>query len=274
MNTYIADPCMFKTMQEQEDIRLHVHIEDTQPMELLDLTGSLVALNNQYVSYLKKHKGDNVKSEAKLYVKEIRHGSVIVELVDTMVASVLPFMENANTIVGFVGYCKAAIDYFLGKSNERPDLSVQDCKDFANIVNPITADNGAIIHIGTYVNGDVNVVLEADSTESNAIQNAVSKEIERLSVREQTDIHRNVLMTWQQASSDIRNNAKNRGIIDSILPNRAMKVLFDDEDVKRQMLYGEDNPLTSVYVVDVKVETSQGKPVAYRIEKLHEVFEA
>ena len=29
---------MFKTMQEQEDIRLHVHIEDTQPMELLDLT--------------------------------------------------------------------------------------------------------------------------------------------------------------------------------------------------------------------------------------------
>ena len=53
-----------------------------------------------------------------------------------------------------------------------------------------------------------------------------------------------------------------------------MKVLFDDEEVKREMLYGEDNPLTSVYVVDVKVETSQDKPVAYCIVKLHEVFEA
>lgn len=83
-----------------------------------------------------------------------------------------------------------------------------------------------------------------------------------------------VLMTWQQASSDIKNNAKNRGVIDSILPGRAMKVLFDDEEVKREMLYGEDNPLTSVYVVDVKVETSQDKPVAYCIVKLHEVFEA
>lgn len=38
-----------------QDIRLHIHIEDTQPMELLDLTSSLVALNNQYVAYLKKH---------------------------------------------------------------------------------------------------------------------------------------------------------------------------------------------------------------------------
>lgn len=258
----------------QEDIRLHIHIEDTQPMELLDLTGSLVALNNQYVSYLKKHKGNNIKSEAKLYVKEIRHGSVIVELVDTMFASVLPFMENANTIIGFAEYCKSAIDYFLGKSKERPELTVADCKDFANIVNPITADNGAVINIGTYVNGDIHVILRADSTESNAIQNAANKEINKLSVLEQTDIYRNVLMTWQQASSDIRNNAKNKGFIDSICPGRALKVLFDDEDVKKQMLYGEDNPLTSVYVVDVKVDTSQGKPVAYRIEKLHEVFEA
>lgn len=82
------------------------------------------------------------------------------------------------------------------------------------------------------------------------------------------------LMTWQQASSDIKNNAKNRGVIDSIFPGHAMKVLFDDENIKRMMLYGEDNPLTSVYVVDVKVETSQNKPVAYRIVKFHEMFES
>lgn len=271
MICYIVHPCKSKPM---EDIRLHIHIKDTQPMELLDLTGSLVALNSQYVSYLKRHAGDNIRSEAKLYVKEIRHGSVIVELVDTMAVAVLPFMENANTIIGFVEYCKAAIGYFLGKSDDNPGLTVSDCRDFGNIVNPIAADNGAVINIGTYINGDVKVELTTNSMESNAIQNAVRKEIKRLSVLEQTDMHKNVLMTWQQASSDIRNNAKNRGVIDSIIPGRAMKVLFEDDDVKRKMLYGEDNPLTSVYVVDVKVETSQNKPVAYRIVKLHETFEA
>lgn len=257
-----------------QDIRLHIHIEDTQPMELLDLTGSLVALNNQYVAYLKKHPEQNINSDAKLYVKEIRHGCVIVELIDTLAVAALPFIENANSIIGFVGYCKDAISYFLGKSSDNPGLTISDCRDFGNIVNPIAADNGAVINIGTYINGDINIGLKADSVESNAIQNAVRKEIEKLSAREQTDIHKNVLMTWQQASSDIKNNAKNRGVIDSIFPSHAMKVLFDDEDIKRVMLYGEDNPLTSVYVVDVKVETSQNKPVAYRIVKFHEMFES
>lgn len=257
-----------------QDIRLHIHIEDTQPMELLDLTGSLVALNNQYVAYLKRHPEQNINSDAKLYIKEIRHGCVIVELIDTLAVAALPFIENANSIIGFVGYCKDAISYFLGKSSDNPGLTISDCRDFGNIVNPIAADNGAVINIGTYINGDINIGLKADSVESNAIQNAVRKEIERLSVREQTDIHRSVLMTWQQASSDIKNNAKNRGVIDSIFPGRAMKVLFDDDDIKRVMLYGEENPLTSVYVVDVKVETSQNKPIAYRIVKFHEMFES
>lgn len=271
MNHYIGEADKLDAVQ---DIRLHIHIEDTQPMELLDLTGALASLNNLYVSYLKRHPGQNVRSDAKLYIKEIKHGCVIIELVDTLAVAVLPFMENANTIIGFVEYCKAAIGYFLGKSDDNPGLTVSDCRDFGNIVNPIAADNGAAINIGTYINGDVKVELTTNSMESNAVQNAVRKEIERLSVLEQTDMHKNVLMTWQQASSDIRNNAKNRGVIDSIIPGRAMKVLFEDDDVKRKMLYGEDNPLTSVYVVDVKVETSQNKPVAYRIVKLHETFEA
>ena len=122
-----------------QDIRLHIHIEDTQPMELLDLTSSLVALNNQYVAYLKKHPEQNINSDAKLYVKEIRHGSVIVELIDTLAVAVLPFMENANSIIGFVGYCKDAIKYFLGKRADNPGLTISDCRDFGNLVNPIAA---------------------------------------------------------------------------------------------------------------------------------------
>lgn len=257
-----------------EDIRLHIHIEDTKPMELLDLTSSLVSLNNQYVTYLKKHLEQNIRSEAKLYVKEIRHGCVIVELIDTLTSAVLPFMESANTIVGFASYCREAIYYLLGKDDKNPGMSVSDCRDFGNLVNPITADNGAVIHIGTYINGDITVSVKADNIEANAIQNAARKEIARLSVLEQTEIHKNVLMTWQQASSDIKNDAKNKGVIDSISPNKALKVLFESDDIKKKMLYGDENPLTSVYEVDVRVETSQDKPVAYRVIQFHQMFEA
>jgi hypothetical protein len=39
-----------------------------------------------------------------------------------------------------------------------------------------------------------------------------------------------------------------------------------------QVLKGEDNPLTTAYVVDVKVDTIKSKVCSYKITKLHETF--
>jgi hypothetical protein len=257
-----------------QDVRLHIHIENTQPTELIGLTGSLISLSNQFASYLKKYPEQNISSDAKLYIKEIRQGSIIVELIDTLAVAIVPFAENANAIMEFAGYCRDAIGYFLGKTNERPDMSISDCRDFGNMVNPVVADNGGKIDIGIVNNGTLTVYTSADHIDANAIQNAVRRDIERLSITEQTIVHKKVLMTWEQAVSNIRNNTRNRGVIDSVFPNKALKVRFEDEEIKRSMLYSDDNPLTCVYEVDVKIETSQNKPVAYLITQLYETFDA
>lgn len=39
------------------------------------------------------------------------------------------------------------------------------------------------------------------------------------------------------------------------------------------MLHGDLNPFTTAYVVDVKIQNVQEKPVAYKIIKLHRYFE-
>ena len=52
-----------------QDIRLQVHVNNTIPMELSDLTSSLAALNNQYVAYIRRHRDGNISGAAKLYVK-------------------------------------------------------------------------------------------------------------------------------------------------------------------------------------------------------------
>jgi len=257
-----------------QDIRLRIHIQNTKPIELLDLTSSLVSLNNQYVSYVKRNTADNVSSNAKLYIQEIRGGSTILELVELAVITMLPFAENVNTIVGFAGYCKIVFDYLTGRTVAKPELSIPDCKDFSNIVNPIVTDRGAVMNIGTFINGDVNYTVIADNIKANALQNYSKREIETMRVTELAGVHRDVLMTWDQASGNIKNNTKNKGVIDSIYPNLALKILFDDESIKKKILYGDDNPLVSVYRFDVKVETSQNKPIAYRVINHHETFEA
>jgi len=257
-----------------QDIRLQICIENTEPIELLDLTSSLISLNNQYVSYVKKNTVDNVSSNAKLYIKEIRNGSTILELVELAVITMIPYAENVNTIVGFARYCKMVFDYLIGGVGSKPELSISDYRDFSNIVNPVVADRGAIMNIGTVVNGDLSVSFMADNIKSNALQNYAKREIETMRATELAGVHLDVLMTWDQASGNIKNNTKNKGVIDGIYPDLALKILFDDERMKKKILHGDENPLITVYRVDVKVETSQGKPVAYRVIKLHETFEA
>lgn len=275
---YLFNRKKHSAMQDIQDIRLHIHIENTEPMELMNLTSSLVSLNNQYVSYVRRHSSQNISSSSKLYIKEIREGSTILELVEVATVLVLPFLENVNTILGFTEYCKQALQYFTGKSKDRPgNITKYDCQDFSNLVNPIISDHGGVINIGTVYNGEITIVLTTDNTEANAIQNAARREIELLTKTEQTDVHKKVLMTWDQASSSINNNSKNKGVIDSIFPNKALKILYlaEDEDaIKKRMLYGDENPLKCVYEVDVMVEVSQNRPIAYRILKLHQIFEA
>lgn len=264
-----------KPLASMQDIRLQIHIDNTIPIKLSDLNNALSALNNQYAAYVKPHSDKNICGTTCLYIKEVRKGSAIFELIDIspVVAGVIPFMENANTIIGFAEHCRDALAYFLGKGKYRPDMTADDCRNMSNLVNPIIADHGAKMDIGTVINGDLNVYVSTNSTEANAIQNAVRTEIKKLSATEQTDIHERVVMTWAQASSNIANNTKNKGVIDAIYPDKALKVLFTDEETKRQMLYGSENPFKYAYEIDVIVETSQGKPVAYRVVKLHEAFE-
>lgn len=83
-----------------KDIRLIIEINNKQPLELLDLTKSLVALASQFNSYVSKNGDSKENREAKLYVKEIRSGSVILELIELATIGVIPFLENVNTVIG------------------------------------------------------------------------------------------------------------------------------------------------------------------------------
>ena len=117
-------------------------------------------------------------------------------------------MENANTIIGFAGYIRDAVQFLLGINRVRPDLNVNDCRNISDLFNPITADNGGSMNVETVINGDVTLYINTNSTEANAIQNAARREIKRLSAIEQTLIHERVIMTWLQTNSDINNNTK------------------------------------------------------------------
>jgi len=260
-------------IQTTQDIRLVIKIENKNPIELLDLTKSLVSLASQFDSYVVKNADSKENKEAKLYIKEIKSGSVILELIEYATIGIIPFIENTNTIIEFAEFCKKTLTYFLKNEGEKPYLSPTDYKEFSSILTPVAKDNGSQFNLSTTVNGNVFLHVHLNSTESNAIQNIIKKEIEQLKIPEQlNEVQTSVLMTWYQARNDLKCKIGNKGVIEEI-SNKPLNITFENDEIKETMLHSDINPFKTAYVVDVKIQTIQEKPAAYKVVKMHEYFD-
>ncbi len=258
---------------EIKDIRLVIKIDNKQPVELVDLTKSLFSIASQFSSYAEKNGSHKLEREAKLYVKEIKSGSVIVELVELATVGMIPFVENINTVLGFGEYCKKAYDFLLKGEGESPELNQTDYKELSAILSPIAKDKASQINFSTTINGNVNFNFNLDSTQSNAVQNIVKRELDFLKLPEQQDNkHEKVVMTWFQARGNIKSKSGNKGLIEEI-SKKELNVIFEDDNVKEKMLHSDINPFTTAFVVDVMILNINGKPSIYKIFKLHEYFE-
>jgi len=261
-------------MPEMKEISLLIEIKNKKPLELMDLTKSFVALASQFNSYVSENGDSKVTREAKLFVKEIRTGSIIMELYEIATIGVLPFVENVNTIVGFAGYIKDAYNFLLGKSDEKPtEFTSNDYRELSQIVNPVANDNASQINISATINNHIENQFNISSLEANAVQNVIDKAIKELKVPElANDIKTKVLLKWWQTRTDVKAKAGNKGVIDE-LSDKPMNITFEDENLNEEMLHKDYNPNETVYVVDVKLQTVSGKLVAYKVVKLHETFE-
>ena len=96
--------------------------------------------------------------------------------------------------------------------------------------------------------------------EASAIQNNIQRLIQEM--REPvTGMHLNVLLCWYQARNISVSGPGDKGVIESISPN-PVKVVFSTDTIKTTMLLEDENPFRMAYIVDVAVETVNGRPMA------------
>lgn len=260
---------------EIQEISLKIEINNNSPIELAELTKSLISLSNQYNSFVKKHGYTEEERQARLYVKEIKSGSVILDLYEIASIGLIPFIEHTNTIIGFAGYLKKAVNYFLKKEDndsDKPEISTQDCKDLSQIVNPIANDSGSQMNVSVVNNGNVQNYLFLDSNDSNALQNILKKEVKELQEPQTGDLIKGAIMTFYQTRSSVKSKTGNKVIIDDGVKGKPINVVFESPKIKKQILKGDDNPYNFAYQVDVKLKTSDGKIIAYEVVKLRDKF--
>lgn len=252
--------------------KIIVEIKNKTPVQLLDLTQSLISFAKEYQGFADSEFEGDYRTETRLYVKEIRTGSIITELVP-YAAGLLPLLSDTNTVVGFVRHLKAAVDQLRTpkEPGTRTNLTRTTLTNIASIVDPVAKDNGSQINITGETVNIAPVYLNVNSVDANLVQTQAMREMALLRTP-LVGLHENVVMYWYQARNDPTSKAGDKAIIESI-SSHPVKVVFSTEKIKAEMLRLDENIFKHAFIVDVHVETVENRPMLYKVMHLHEEIE-
>jgi hypothetical protein len=250
------------------EAKLTIEIKNSRPIEVSSIIDMFNGLNSEYNKFVSENENFKLKKETKLYLNDVRTGSQIYDFVD-LIPLALPFVENTNSVFEFAKHLKNIFDFYVGKSEDQPQLDSNDLKNISKIIEPVAKDNSSqVLFTATYQTNHVHYYY--NSLETNAIQNRISNELIALKEPDHS-IHHKVLFYWWIAKGDVKSQSGDKGVIES-LSNKALRVIYENDSLKEKMINVEDNPFHLAYIIDVKVETIEGKPAAYKIIDVHESF--
>ena len=127
--------------------KLTFKIENKNQVGLMDLTLAFFNVGNQYKTFIKTQP-INEHQKTDLYIKEIKSGSIIIDLIAASGQLMLPSIPDINVLLAFGEYLESTLNFFLGKREFPPrTLDIQDCKEFESMVNLIANDKGSNLNI-------------------------------------------------------------------------------------------------------------------------------
>lgn len=249
------------------------HLQNRRPVELSDFTSSLEALHAQYMEYAKTHAEKGTQLGARLYVRSVENGSIIVELAEFLTVSGEALAASASLVMGFASDLFSVLGYLKGDVAEKPEgVSKQTMQNCQKIVAPLIKDNHGQIEmqVGDRTNNN-NYIFVLGSNEAGQVRASADSVIAELTeTQPDKQIRMKVLLRLTQIK-DGGPNKTDRGIIEEI-EDKTKKLFFEDEAVKDAIIKIPENFLTGYFLVDAIPMIQLRKIVAYNIIRVHEFF--
>lgn len=254
------------------DSKLEITINNTTPVILTDLTMALLSVGQQYEQFIENETNDQHQASTELYIKEVRSGSIVVELI-TQTIPIVPLLWEGGSFVEWVGHARSVIEWLNGKLDKPPkDVTKQDLKQWNYILEPVAKDQASQMNFSASDGGKIINQFIINSEQANAVQNRIRREIDQMGAPDD-HIQRKRVMTWYQTKFDDSSPTGNKAVIESI-SKTPIKVIFENNAVKKAMLGGDkrySNPWHELaYVVDVQVQTVQGVLKVYTVIDYYE----
>ncbi len=258
-------------------------LDNRHPVALDDLSLSFGALGQAFQDYLLSEGLAPPAEGVRLYVHELRTGSIIASFQAIADQARLVFGEHgvidtlrsaydaAEKLAPFATHLNDIIQFFLsGKTEEKPPTK-KEAEQVINFMEPLARDQGSAMTM--QFNGgtnSVNLHFHYNSEQANAVQNSAKRYLGPALPSNRT-LHDEV-MTLHQVRGDTKSKAGDTGIIESITRS-PVKLLFTSPDIKRAILDAPENPFQLAFIVDVEVKTVNDKPALYKVLAVKDTFD-
>lgn len=259
-----------------EDVpKLTLTLDHDGPMPLGSFTEALSRLSGRYGRYSRTH---GEADAAKLYIAEIRQGSIVIDLVSAAVAAqaVIEGAGGVNNLFEFGKNVASLLGKFRSGDTNPAEVSISDCDDARAIIKPVLNSDGGGLTLA--VNGDYNIIqpilIHLNQHEAQVIDNRAALLRNALGTQIEQSVS-SALFVWKQIQDgpgvEVGKRSPDRGIIASV-DRTARPVVFADANVKDDMYRGDQNPFEVGFVVDALILLGPNGPAGYRITALHDVI--
>lgn len=249
-----------------DDVKLVIKIDYQKPIDLYDLT---VAMGNLQLLY---EEFNNNNKEARLFVREINKGSIVIDLLASFCSSPIPIFTNVHNLIQFVIYLISLKKSILGENKEEtakmmqkyslPVATAKTLKKLNNVLSVVNSGNLSV-NAESIINSNVYVGCNFTASEAKEIKKKTKDQL----INENQYIKNKQLFKWHQANFGGKKSG-NRGVIENIW-REPLKVIFENDEDKQDIMTSNDEIdwQDKFYIVDVEVSCSDGEPKLYKILK-------
>ncbi|WP_206668335.1 hypothetical protein [Roseibium aquae] len=272
-------------MGEQSAV-LTLKIDTDEPVELRDFVGAFTSLANEFERFVETTY-DNVKSDPKMYVREVRSGCIEADLFTGLVAIAATSIGNMDQVLILEDFVKRWGQRFTFlRKGEVPDGELEtpkELKDWADAAQSIANDpiGGHRLEAAHFEDGkrQIKASFEFKAPEARAVLQNI-EDRRKMLAKPETETHRRVLMVFTRSDVNDANVGKRSGELVRIeeLSDKSMPLVYGseiaEEQIKHEIREADDNVYKKGFIVDVIVKmVNGGKPAAYSVIDLHQIIE-
>lgn len=271
---------------EGHDPHIIMRLKTRDPIEIGDFVSAFTALGNEYERFIRVHRPD-LAPEARIYVREVREGSIEAELIPMAIAGAAVMLNSMDKILileQFVRLYGGRLSTFFRQGGRLANATKTELTDFMDQVLAVANDPDGTTEIEAVEYRDrerrVKASIQFRTPQAKTARAQIIEQRQELQNRSDVD-HERVLMRFVRPSIEdvtLGKRTGERALIDKVYP-KALPVVYAsdlaEQRVRHEMLQSHENVFKKLFDVDVNVELrSDAKPMAYRIVAVHTVTDA